>query len=70
MTTYSHSRLSAFEDCRLKYKFAYIDHIKREGDSIEAFMGSRFHEVMERVYLKVSKHPLTQSKLCIRIVCI
>ena len=25
MTTYSHSKLSTFEQCRLKYKFAYID---------------------------------------------
>lgn len=50
MTTYSHSRLTTFENCRLAYKFSYIDRIKREEDSIEAFLGSRFHEVMEKVY--------------------
>ena len=50
MTQYSHSRLSTFEQCRLKYKYQYIDKIRGEGTSIEAFMGSRFHEVMEKTY--------------------
>lgn len=50
MATYSHTRLSTFENCPLQYKFAYIDRIKREEDSIEAFMGSRFHETMEKAY--------------------
>lgn len=47
---YSHSRLSAFEQCKLRYKYSYIDRIKREEDSIETFLGSRFHETMERAY--------------------
>lgn len=47
---YSHSRLSAFEQCKLRYKYSYIDKIKREEDSIETFLGSRFHETMERAY--------------------
>lgn len=50
---YSHSRLSAFEDCRLKFKFIYIDHLKRDTDSVEAFLGSRFHEVMEDLYKNI-----------------
>lgn len=50
MTAYSHSRLSTFEQCPLKFKYQYIDRIAREEDSIEAFMGSRFHDVMEKVY--------------------
>jgi len=50
MTYYSYSRLDAFENCPLKYKFNYIDKIKREEENIEAFLGSRFHEVMERLY--------------------
>ena len=32
MTTYSHSKLSTFEQCRLKYKFAYIGRIETEKD--------------------------------------
>lgn len=50
MSQYSHSRLSTFEQCRLRYKYAYIDGIKREEDSVENFMGKRFHDVMEKVY--------------------
>lgn len=50
MTTYSHSRLSAFEQCRQKYKFRYVDRIKVPGVSVEAFLGSRVHEVLERLY--------------------
>jgi putative RecB family exonuclease len=50
MSIYSHSRLSCFEDCPLKYKFFYIDKIEREQEGIEAFMGSRFHEAMQKLY--------------------
>jgi len=50
MTIYSHSRLETFRNCPLKYKFNYIDKIKRKEEGIEAFLGSRFHEVMEKIY--------------------
>ena len=50
MTIYSHSRLETFKNCPLKYKFNYIDKIKREEEGIEAFLGSRFHGVMEKIY--------------------
>lgn len=50
MTIYSHSRLDTFENCPLRYKFNYIDNIKRDEESIEAFLGSRFHESMEKLY--------------------
>jgi putative RecB family exonuclease len=57
MPIYSHSRLSAFENCPLKYKFAYIDNIKIAREGIEAFMGSRVHDVLEKLYndLKLQK---------------
>ena len=50
MPIYSHSRLGTFEQCRLKYKYTYIDHIRKEGQSVEAFLGQRFHDVMEKLY--------------------
>ena len=50
MTIYSHSRLETFENCPLMFKFAYIDNIKREQEGVEAFLGSRFHETMEKLY--------------------
>ena len=46
-TIYSHSRLSTFENCPLKYKYTYIDKLDRDRrDSVEAFMGSLVHETM------------------------
>ena len=50
MITYSHSRINTFENCPLQYKFNYIEKIKRDEESIEAFVGSRFHETMEKLY--------------------
>src|SRR5690242_3033902 len=55
MTTYSHSRLSTFEQCPQKYKFQYIDKIEVEmQDTVEAFMGSLVHEALERLYRQAS----------------
>lgn len=51
MTVYSHSRLSCFEQCPCKYKLAYIDKVETEiEESIEAFLGSCVHEVLEKLY--------------------
>jgi len=50
MPEYSHSQLSSFENCPLQYKFVYIDRIKRYEEGVEAFLGQRFHEAMERLY--------------------
>jgi len=48
---YSHSKLSSYEQCPLKYRFAYIDKIKIEGrSSIEAYLGTRVHECLEHLY--------------------
>jgi putative RecB family exonuclease len=58
MPIYSYSRLSTFDQCPLKFKYQYKDRIKPEiGESVEAFMGSRVHEVMEKLYsdLKLQK---------------
>lgn len=40
MPIYSHSRLGSFENCRLSYKYRYIDRIRKEGEGVEAFLGS------------------------------
>jgi len=50
MATYSHSKLSTFEQCRQKYKFRYVDGIRVPGQSVEAFLGSIVHEVLELLY--------------------
>jgi putative RecB family exonuclease len=55
--TYSHSQLSTYETCPHQYKLAYIDKIEVETEGVEAFMGSRVHEALEKLYkdLKVTK---------------
>ncbi|MBD3203545.1 hypothetical protein GF327_04575 [Candidatus Woesearchaeota archaeon] len=51
MTIYSHSRLSTFEQCPLKFKYKYIDQIETEIEtSIEAFMGKLVHDALEKLY--------------------
>jgi putative RecB family exonuclease len=50
MTIYSHSRLTTFEQCPLKYKFQYIDGIRTETENIEAFMGNLVHRVLQKLY--------------------
>jgi putative RecB family exonuclease len=57
MPIYSHSQLSTYETCPHRYKLAYIDKIEVETESIEAFMGSRVHDALEKLYrdLKVAK---------------
>ncbi len=64
MTIYSHSRLEAFENCPLLYKFRYIDRIRTKREGIEGFMGSRIHETLEKLYADL-KHckPNTEEEL-------
>ncbi|MEK6681348.1 MAG: PD-(D/E)XK nuclease family protein [Nitrospirota bacterium] len=58
MATYSHSKLSTYENCPLQYKLHYIDEVEvAKRESIEAFLGKRVHDTFERLYkdLKCSK---------------
>jgi putative RecB family exonuclease len=50
MAEYSNSQLSKFEECRLQYKFLYVDGIKRKEETIEAYLGQRFHDALEWLY--------------------
>jgi len=50
MPAYSYSKLSTYETCPLQFKLKYVDKIAAEEEGIEAFLGSRFHEVMEKLY--------------------
>ncbi|MGY4884138.1 MAG: RecB family exonuclease [Nanobdellota archaeon] len=55
---YSHSRLSTFEQCPLKYKFRYIDKIIPEIEkTIEAHLGSVVHDTLEWIYNTVKENP-------------
>jgi len=51
MGVYSHSRLSTFEQCKLKFKFKYIDKIIPEVENtIETHLGSVVHDALEWLY--------------------
>ena len=50
MPVYSHSQLSIYEDCPLKYKLRYRDGIKRDLEGVEGFLGSRVHETLKKCY--------------------
>jgi putative RecB family exonuclease len=66
MPTFSNSRLSTYEQCPLKYKYQYIDKIKvEESNTVEAFMGSRVHDALEKLYrdLKLQKHNMLEELL-------
>lgn len=57
MTVYSHSRLSSFEQCPYKFKLQYIDKVEIEvSESVEAFMGNRVHETLEKLYRDLMFH--------------
>jgi len=57
MPAYSHSQLSTYETCPHQYRLHYIQKIKVDTKGIEAFMGSRVHDVLEKLYrdLKMTK---------------
>ena len=54
---YSNSRIETFEQCPRKYKFRYLDKLKMETEGVEAFVGKRVHETLEKLYrdLKMTK---------------
>lgn len=52
MPVYSNSKLSTYENCPQQYKLTYIDRVEvHEGEEgIEAFLGNRVHETLEKLY--------------------
>lgn len=51
MPIYSHSQLSTFEQCPLKFKFRYLDKVPKPAErTVEAFTGSLVHETLQKLY--------------------
>lgn len=50
MAVYSHSKISTFEQCPLKYKLRYIDKIIIPIRSVESFLGETVHSSLEWLY--------------------
>ena len=55
MEVYSHSRLSVFEQCSLKFKYKYIDKIPEFEQKIETHLGKTIHSTLEWLYSKINK---------------
>ena len=52
MVIYSHSRLSTFEQCKLKFKFRYIDKLTPEiENTIEGFLGGGISTMIFAVWV-------------------
>jgi putative RecB family exonuclease len=54
-STFSPSSLSCFENCPKQYHFRYVEPLEVEHEGIEAFVGKRVHEVLERLYRFVAE---------------
>jgi putative RecB family exonuclease len=52
---YSHSRISCFENCPKQFHYRYVLRLPAESESIEAFVGKRVHEVLERLHRFVDR---------------
>lgn len=59
MGNYSHSKLSTFEKCPLKFKFKYIDKIIPEIEkTIESHLGSTVHDALEWLYTQIKNNKI------------
>ena len=66
MPTYSHSRLETYQNCPRQYKLQYIDKVDvEERESVEAFLGSKVHETLEKLYrdVRMMKLPALEEVL-------
>ena len=56
MVVFSHSRLSTFEQCKLKYRFRYLDKIIPDIDkTIESHLGTIVHSALEWLYTEIKE---------------
>jgi len=64
--TFSYSQLNTFTTCPQQFRIIYLDGVRKEDESIEAFMGKRVHEVLEWLYNAENraKPYMTFDRLC------
>ena len=60
MPSFSHSKLTTYQQCPQKYKFRYIDEIPPPIRSIELHLGNTVHRALEKLY-EDAKHGQTLS---------
>jgi putative RecB family exonuclease len=56
LNVYSPSRLATFENGPRQFEFRYVQKIRRDTESVEAYLGKRVHEILERLYHHVARH--------------
>jgi putative RecB family exonuclease len=57
MGIYSNSKIELFEQCKLKFKYKYIDKIVPEiAKSVEALLGEVVHKTLEWLYIQILKN--------------
>ncbi len=56
VTVYSHSRINCFSNCPKQFSYRYIEKIKVDTEGVEAFVGKRVHEILERLYHHLQRH--------------
>jgi putative RecB family exonuclease len=67
MATYSHSRVSTFEQCPFKYKLQYVDKLEVEQEqTIEAFMGGLVHQTLEFMYKNKKFKKRVEKKILVK----
>jgi putative RecB family exonuclease len=49
-SVFSPSSLNCYENCPKQYSFRYIEKIAVDSEGVEAFVGKRVHEILERLY--------------------
>ena len=64
--TFSYSQLNTFKTCPQQYKILYLDGVRKEHESIEAFMGKRVHGALEWLYNgeNMERSYITFDRLC------
>jgi putative RecB family exonuclease len=53
--SFSHSKLTAYQQCPQKYKFRYIDEIPPPVRSIELHLGDSVHRALEKLYADAAR---------------
>ena len=64
--SFSYSQLNSFKICPQQYKIIYLDGVRKEHESIEAFMGKRVHGVLEWLYNRENMESayITFDRIC------
>jgi putative RecB family exonuclease len=54
-TKFSPSKLATYRECPQRYKLRYIDGVKREGQTVEQYLGTCVHGAFEDLYASAQK---------------